>query len=206
MRYTDPSSSCTHIGGYVVSIFEIVVLGLALSADAFSVTVSNGVAYPYERRSRMLLMPVLFGLFQGLMPVAGYVLGGVAARFIERYAGIITLIILSVIGGNMIREGVGELRGTESEEEIVVREGRLTIGMLLFQAVATAIDAFAVGVSLRAQEVNIVLASTLICCTTAACCVVALALGSKLGELLGERAEVVGGVVLICIGLRAFLA
>jgi putative Mn2+ efflux pump MntP len=63
-----------------------------------------------------------------------------------------------------------------------------------------------VGVSLRAQDVNIALASTLICCTTAACCVVALALGRKLGELLGERAEVVGGVVLICIGLRAFLA
>lgn len=205
MRYTDPSSSCTHIGGYVVSIFEVFVLGLALSADAFSVTVSNGVAYPYERRSRMLLMPVLFGLFQGLMPVVGYVLGGLAATFIERYAGIITLVILGIIGGNMVREGVEALRHP-GEEEAVPRASGLTLGLLLFQAVATAIDAFAVGVSLRAEAVNIFWAGSVICLTTAACCIVALAIGRRLGPLLGDRAEVVGGCVLIGIGLKAFLA
>ena len=93
------------------------------------------------------------------------------------------------------------------QEEAEVSEApRLTLGVLVFQAIATAIDAFAVGVSLRAQAVDIVSASLIICCTTALCCVVGLAIGRRLGRLLGDRAEVVGGIVLICIGLKAFLS
>ena len=77
---------------------------------------------------------------------------------------------------------------------------------VLAQAIATAIDAFAVGVSLRAQAVNVVVASSIIALTTFLCCVVALVLGRKLGEVLGDRAQVVGGIVLVIIGLKAFLA
>lgn len=182
---------------------EILLLGLALSADAFSVTISNTFAYGSERRRRLYLMPVLFGLFQGLMPVMGYVLGGFAAALIERYAGIVTLVILGLIGGNMIREGVEAIRNPDAPQE-ADEAPRLTIGLLVFQAIATAIDAFAVGVSLRAQAVNILTAALVICCTTAACCVIALATGKRLGPLLGDRAEIVGGVVLVGIGLRAF--
>lgn len=190
-----------------MSFLEVLLLGLALSADAFSVTISNTFVYGDEPRRKLLLMPVLFGFFQGFMPLVGYVLGGLAAELIERYAGIITLVILGFIGTNMIREGVGALRAGEDEAaDAERRASRLTLGLLLFQAVATAIDAFAVGVSLRAEQVAIVPASVLICCTTAACCVVALVIGKKLGRLLGDRAEVVGGIVLVCIGLRAFLA
>jgi putative Mn2+ efflux pump MntP len=85
------------------------------------------------------------------------------------------------------------------------QDAHLTLGVLLFQAVATAIDAFAIGVSLRAQAVNILLSATIICCTTAVCCVVALAIGKRLGMLLGDRAEVVGGAVLVGIGIKALL-
>ena len=188
-----------------MDLSEIVLLGLALSADAFSVTISNCFVYGDERRRRLALMPLLFGLFQGLMPLVGFFLGNLAANLIERFAGIVTLIILGIIGGNMVREGATALLGgaDDAEEQ---DHGRLTFGVLVFQAVATAIDAFAVGVSLRAQAVNIWLASTIICCTTAACCVVALIIGRRLGRLLGDRAEVVGGVVLICIGLKAFFS
>lgn len=185
--------------------FDVLLLGLALSADAFSVTVSNTFAYASASRRRLLLMPLFFGFFQGFMPLVGYYLSGVAATFIERYAGIITLVILGLIGGNMVREGIEALRHP-GEEEAVPRASGLTIGLLLFQAVATAIDAFAVGVSLRAEAVNIFWAGSVICLTTAVCCVVALAIGRRLGPLLGDRAEVVGGCVLIGIGLKAFLA
>lgn len=185
---------------------EILLLGLALSADAFSVTISNCFVYGSERRSRMLLMPVFFGAFQGLMPLLGYFLGSVAATLIERYAGIVTLVILGIIGGNMVREGVEALTGGDDDEPRAGATARLTLGVLVFQAIATAIDAFAVGVSLRAQEVEILSSALLIGCTTAVCCVVGLAIGRRLGRLLGDRAEVVGGIVLICIGLRAFLA
>lgn len=192
-----------------MTIFEILLLGLALSADAFSVTISNTFVYARERRRRLLLMPVFFGAFQALMPLLGYFLGSVAASFIEKYAGIVTLLILGVIGGNMVREGVDALRAArrgQAEEVAATRaDQRLMIGTLVFQAIATAIDAFAVGVSLRAQNVNLLLSVSVIGLTTAVCCVIAIFLGKKLGRLLGDRAEVVGGLVLIGIGAKAFL-
>ena len=188
-----------------MGIGEILLLGLALSADAFSVTISNSFVYGSESRRRLMLMPLFFGLFQGFMPLVGYVLGGLAATLIEQYAGIVTLVILGLIGGNMVREGAEALLHPGDVED-AAPAARLTVGLLIFQAIATAIDAFAVGVSLRAQSVEILGASALICCTTAACCVVGLAIGRRLGRLLGDRAEVVGGLVLIGIGLRAFLS
>ena len=200
MRYT---MKLVDLREGAMGIGEILLLGLALSADAFSVTVSNCFVYSGERKRRLLLMPVFFGAFQGFMPVLGYYLSGVAATLIERYAGIVTLVILGIIGGNMVREGVSALLHPEDEEE--VSTGRLTIATLVFQAVATAIDAFAVGVSLRASVVSILVAAPVIGVTTALLCTVALAVGRRLGQVLGDRAQVAGGVVLVCIGLRAFL-
>lgn len=196
-------------GAGSVGIVEILVLGVALSADAFAVTISNTFVYTGETKTRLALMPVFFGLFQGLMPLLGYSVGGLAAEVIEEYSGIITLIILGFIGGNMVREGVCALlgRGNDAGElgdSPVVKQ--LTVATLLVQAIATAIDAFAVGVSLRAQAVAIAPSSAVIALTTAACCVVALLIGRKLGEVLGDRAEVAGGVVLVIIGLKAFFA
>ena len=193
-----------------MGIIEIIVLGVALSADAFAVTISNSFVYASESRSRMLLMPLMFGLFQGIMPLAGYFVGGLAADLIEAYSGIVTLVILGYVGGNMVREGAGALMGKGGDEPAEPGVGpeakRLTMAALLVQAVATAIDAFAVGVSLRAQSVDIVVAANIIACTTALCCLVALAIGRRLGKVLGDRAEVVGGIVLLIIGLKAFLA
>lgn len=192
-----------------MGIVEILVLGVALSADAFAVTISNTFVYAGESKGRLALMPVFFGLFQGLMPLLGYFVGGLAAEVIEEYSGIITLIILGFIGGNMIREGVCALLGLGDDADEPGNgpaAKRLTVATLLVQAIATAIDAFAVGVSLRAQAVAIVPAAAIITLTTAACCVVALLVGRKLGEVLGDRAEVAGGVVLVIIGLKAFFA
>ena len=192
-------------------LLEIIVLGVALSADAFAVTISNTFVYASESRSRLMLMPLMFGLFQGLMPVAGYLLGGLAAEVIETYAGVITLVILGLVGGNMIREGVCARRGA-GEQDGPEEPGagpvarRLTLVTVLAQAIATAIDAFAVGVSLRAQAVSVVVAAPVIALTTFLCCVAAHALGRKLGEVLGDRAQVAGGIVLVLIGLKAFLA
>lgn len=194
-----------------MGLLEIIVLGVALSADAFAVTISNMFVYASESRSRLMLMPLMFGLFQGLMPVAGYLLGGLAAEVIETYAGVITLVILGLVGGNMIREGVCALRGA-GEQDGPEEPGagpvarRLALATVLAQAIATAIDAFAVGVSLRAQAVSVVVAAPIIALTTFLCCVVALSLGRKLGEVLGDRAQVAGGIVLVLIGLKAFLA
>lgn len=200
-----------------MSLIEILLVGLALSMDAFAVTISNAFAYRHESRARLMLMPVAFGVFQALMPVLGFFAGTVAAGFIERYAGIVSFAILALIGGAMIREGARELRhGGEAASDVETVAGaaagategrrRLTVRMVLVQAVATSIDAFAVGVSFLASGAPIALAAPVVGVTTFACCVVALLAGRRSGALLGDRAEIVGGVVLLAIGVKALLA
>lgn len=191
-----------------MSLTEIIVLGIALSADAFAVTISNCFVYASESKRRLLLMPLMFGLFQMLMPIAGYFVGGFAAEVIEKYSGVVTLIILGFIGGNMLREGIMSIMGKgedEAEPEVGGPAAKhLTFAEVFVQAIATAIDAFAVGVSLRAYAVEIVSSASIIGLTTFCCCCVALGIGRRLGHLLGDYAEVVGGLVLVGIGLKAF--
>ena len=194
-----------------MGLLEILMLGMALATDAFSVTISNTFAFDDHRFSRLMRMPLFFGLFQFGMPLAGYFVGGIAAELIEKYAGIVSLVILCFIGSNMLYSGYKALKEDASEEdEEEVQQGAqqsattLSYGKLLFQAVATAIDAFAVGVSFRAHSVDILVASALFGIITAILCTIALFIGKKLGSLLGDRAEMVGGIVLILIGLKAF--
>ena len=194
-----------------MGLLEILMLGVALATDAFSVTISNTFAFDDHRFSRLMRMPLFFGLFQFGMPLAGYFVGGIAAELIEKYAGIVSLVILGFIGLNMLYSGYKALKEDASEEEEEeaqqdAQQGATTLsyGKLVFQAVATAIDAFAVGVSFRAHSVDILVASVLFGIITAILCTIALCIGKKLGSLLGDRAEMVGGVVLILIGLKAF--
>ncbi len=194
-----------------MGLLEILMLGVALATDAFSVTISNTFAFDDHRVSRLMRMPLFFGLFQFGMPLAGYFVGGIAAELIEKYAGMVSLVILGFIGSNMLYSGYKALKEDASEEdEEEAQQGAqqsattLSYGKLFFQAVATAIDAFAVGVSFRAHSVDILVASALFGIITAILCTIALFIGKKLGSLLGDRAEMVGGIVLILIGLKAF--
>ena len=182
-----------------MSIVEIVILGLALSMDAFDVTISNSFAYPKISRARSFSMPLAFGFFQFLMPVVGFVLGQLVSDFITQYAGIITFVILGFIGGKMIWDAFHEEEGEE------VSEQTLTMPVLLFQAVATSIDALAVGVSFAALEVNVLTSSGIIGITTALACIVALIIGKRFGNALGEKATIIGGAVLVLIGLKSLL-
>ena len=194
-----------------MGLLEILMLGVALATDAFSVTISNTFAFDDHRFSRLMRMPLFFGLFQFGMHLAGYFVGGIVAELIEKYAGIVSLVILGFIGSNMLYSGYKALKedASEEDEEEAQQEAQqgattLSYGKLVYQAVATAIDAFAVGVSFRAHSVDILVASTLFGVITAILCTIALFIGKKLGSLLGDRAEMVGGVVLILIGLKAF--
>ena len=190
-----------------MGLLEILMLGVALATDAFSVTISNTFVFDDHRVSRLMRMPLFFGLFQFGMPLAGYFVGGIAAELIEKYAGMVSLVILGFIGSNMLYSGYKALKedaSEEDEEEAQQSATTLSYGKLLFQAVATAIDAFAVGVSFRAHSVDILVASALFGIITAILCTIVLFIGKKLGSLLGDRAEMVGGIVLILIGLKAF--
>lgn len=182
------------------ALAESTVLGIALAMDAMAVTLSNSLCEPDMPLSKKLGMPVAFALFQMMMPVFGYLGGTLIAEYIERYAGIVSLVILAFVGGKMIVEAVRELREPEA-----CPAARLTWATIGMEAVATAIDAFVVGVSFAAEGKDVVLYCGMIGLTTLICCLFVLALGRKLGERFGTRAEVVGGIVLILIGVKAFL-
>ena len=162
-----------------MSISEIVLIGIALSMDAFAVCVASSMVYTNMTWLRKLSMPIMFGLFQGIMPILGFFLGSLFASFIEKWSGPISLLILGIIGINMIREGLAKDEETEPK--------KLTLWILLVQAVATSIDAFAVGVSFAANSANII----------------ALFVGTKAGEKLGDKAEILGGIILIIIGIKS---
>ena len=184
----------------LANIIESIVLGVALAMDAMAVTLSNSLCEPDMPLSKKLGMPIAFALFQMGMPILGYFGGTLIAGYIDAYAGIVSLVILAFVGGKMIVEAVREMREPE-----VCRTTRLTWAMIGMEAIATAIDAFIVGVSFAAEGKNIVLYGGMIGLTTLLCCLFVLALGRRLGERFGARAQVAGGIVLICIGLKAFL-
>ena len=183
--------------------YLIIAVGLAM--DAFAVTLSDAVSYPAESSRRLFALPVAFGFFQGFMPFLGYVLSGFAAELIEQYAGIVALVVLAAIGSNMIREGIGVQKAEDAGPALSVVP-RLTIPIILLQSIATAIDAFAVGVSLRAMDANLAAATSIIGIVTFLVCCIPAALGRRLGNALGDKAEIAGGIVLILIGLRAFFS
>lgn len=182
-----------------MSLVEVVLLGLALSMDAFAVTVSNVFAHRGLSRGRAMLMPVFFGAFQGLMPLLGFFAGSLVAEVIERYAGIVAFVILGFVGGKMIWDAFHE------EEDGDVDDKTLTVGSLFVQAIATSIDAFAVGVSFVGMGVEPLSASGIIALTTFVCTCLALVVGRTFGSKLGEKATVVGGVVLVLIGIKALI-
>lgn len=132
------------------------------------------------------------------MPLLGFYAGSLAASFIEAYAGIITLVILGVIGGRWY-DGFHD---DEAAEEEAARD-HIGASVILLQAVATSIDAFAVGVSFAATGEAIWLDASIIAFCTFALCVLVLVVGRRFGANLGARAQIVGGIILIAIGIKA---
>ncbi len=178
-----------------MTISEIILIGIALSMDAFAVSLSSGMVYTGLTKKQKLSMPAAFGLFQGLMPILGYFFGSLFSDFITKWDGPVALIILGFIGANMIKDGL--ISGESKEPK------RLTLGALLLQAVATSIDAFAVGVTFAAGEADIFKAAPIVAVITFTLSLIAVAIGEKAGEKLGDRAEIFGGIILIIIGIKS---
>lgn len=181
-----------------MSLVEIIVLGIALAMDAFAVTLSNMFVHKGLSFKHSLLMPLFFGLFQFAMPLVGYFAGSLVAGFISQYAGIVTFLILAYIGAKMIWDALHE----EDEES---DDKDLTLWTLTLQAIATSIDALGVGFSFAALSVEPFSASALIGVVTFLCICIALALGKSFGHKLGNKATIVGGVVLVLIGVKALI-
>lgn len=183
-----------------MSLLDILLIGVALSMDAAAVSMTNGMVYKNMDRLTYAAMPVFFGAFQAFMPVIGYYAGGLFYDIITAYSGIVIFVILGVIGGKMIKEGIDDLRNNE------VCPGRMmNIKILFFQAVATSIDAFAVGISFSAAGMSILMPAVIIGVTTALIVIAAIMIGRKFGNMLGCHAEILGGAILVIIGIKALL-
>lgn len=188
-----------------MGFIEIILIGLGLSMDAVAVSMANGMAYKNTTKAKTLAMPILFGVFQGLMPLIGYFAGGLFADVISKYANILVFVILGFIGGKMLKDNLGHKDEEEAEvEEGVEAEGKvLTYKTLFIQAIATSIDAFAVGIGFSAMQVSIIPAVSIIMLTTAICCLIAIFAGKKVSSLLGGKAEILGGLILVIIAVKA---
>ncbi len=177
-------------------IWELALIAVGLSMDAFAVAVCKGLSTPKVERKHAGIVGLYFGGFQVLMPLLGYLLGSRFRVWIESMDHWIAFILLAMIGLNMIRESRGEAEQVDAS---------LSVKAMVPLAVATSIDALAVGISFAFLNVNIVPAVLLIGAIT----FVLSALGVKLGNVFGmkykSKAELWGGVVLILMGLKILL-
>lgn len=184
-----------------MEISTLFFLALGLAMDASAVSISNGLCYRNIRAKQMVLTALTFGVFQAIMPVIGFYVGTVFSSAIVAYDHWIALLLLSLIGGSMIREAIKELKGPEE----CVLEKEFTLKILLLQGVATSIDALAVGVSFSLMKTDILTAALFIGVITFVCCIICAVLGKKFGAYLKEGAKFFGGTILILIGIKIFL-
>ncbi len=179
-----------------MGIIELLLLAVGLSMDAFAVSICKGLSVQKLKLKHILLTGIYFGGFQALMPVIGYFVGSRFAKLISAYDHWIVFILLAIIGGSMIMEAFGE------DENIAPDFGLKT---MLILAVATSIDALAVGVSFAFLKVNIIYAASIIGVTTYLFSAIGIKIGNIFGSKYKSKAEIAGGLILICIGIKVLL-
>ena len=186
-----------------MGLAEVFVTGIVLSMDAFAVAVCKGLSMRKINYSHTLLIALFFGGFQALMPLIGWYLGGTFEKYINAVDHWIAFGLLAFIGGKMAIEAI-----TEKEENKQKKENKpFSVPELTVLALATSIDALAVGIvfALTPMETNIWSAIAVIGCTTFVLSVIGVAVGNKFGSKYQSRAELVGGVVLIVLGIKILL-
>lgn len=178
-------------------MIDVFILAVALSMDAFAVSIGLGSKKIKKAKSLAILSGVYFGLFQALMPLLGYIGGKGVIGWIETYAPFVAFALLVLIGGKMIYEALVE----GLEEDIAI----ITHRVMLLLALATSIDAMAAGFTLTILDVNPLIACTVIGITTFCFSWIGVFIGSTSGTWLESKAEILGGIILILIGFKIIL-
>ena len=185
-----------------MSFIEILLIGVGLSMDAFAVSVCQGLSMTKIRWGHALTVGLYFGGFQALMPFTGWMLGSQFAGRIQQYDHWVAFVLLLLIGGNMIREA---LSGEEDEAEDAAIGAGLDHKKLFLMAIATSIDALAVGVTFAFLDIAILPAIGIIGTTTFFISVAGVAVGCWFGARYKKRAEITGGVILVLLGVKILL-
>lgn len=177
---------------------ELFLIGVGLSMDAFAVSICKGLGMGKVNYRHALVIALFFGGFQALMPLIGYVLGAQFAAFVSSFAHWIAFGLLAFIGGKMLWDALHE----DNEEESSEQGEKLDMRELFMLAIATSIDALAVGVSFAFLEVDIFPAIALIGVTTFIISFGGVAIGNKFGSRYEKPSTIIGGIVLILIGVK----
>lgn len=179
------------------NIISTSLIAVALAMDAFSVSMTKGFTQKQLTNSQILYYGLFFGGFQALMPILGYFCGNIIASIVESLASIIGFILLLLIGLNMIRESL-----SSDEEEITDQFSFKEVTLL---AIATSIDAFAVGITIALIKDPIIISAIIIGIIAFIFSIIGVFLGKKLDHFVGDKFQILGGIILILIGIKILL-
>lgn len=180
-----------------MGIIELLLIGVGLSMDAFAVSVCKGLNMRKVNKLHCFVIALFFGGFQAIMPLIGWMLGRQFEQYITAVDHWIAFVLLAFLGIKMILDTC-----KVEEEEICKTESSLNLKELFVMAVATSIDALAVGITFAFLKVNIVLAISIIGCTTFVLCIGGVFVGNIFGSRYKNKAEIAGGVILVLIGVK----
>lgn len=180
-----------------MGLFELLILAVGLAMDAFAVSVCKGLAMGKITVKKCCIVGLWFGGFQALMPTLGYILGSQFEQYITSVDHWIAFVLLLIIGINMIRESFSKETGGDS--------GSLAFKAMFVLAVATSIDALAVGITFAFLKVNIIYAAGIIGAVTFIISVIGVKIGNVFGTKYKSKAELAGGIILILLGTKILL-
>ncbi|HEY5803599.1 MAG TPA: manganese efflux pump MntP family protein [Lysobacter sp.] len=175
---------------------SIVLLGLAMSTDAFAAALGKGAGMLKPRWPEALRIGLIFGVVEGLTPIIGWLVGSAASRHIEQWDHWIVFGMLGVLGLHMIYKAATDQDATEE----AISQRKCGLWSIALTGLATSIDAMAVGVGLAFVDVNILVVAVVIALCTFTMVTLGIMAGRALGALIGKRAEMAGGVILILVG------
>ena len=180
-----------------MNLYEIILISIGLAMDAFAVSICKGLSMKKINWKSTLIIAIYFGLFQAIMPVFGYLLGSSFSVIVQKLDHWIAFILLAIIGGNMIKES--------KDDETEKRNDKVDFKTMIILAIATSIDALAIGVTFAFFEVNIFLSIIIIGIITLILSFLGVIIGNKFGDKFQNKAEFTGGVILIFMGLKILL-
>ena len=185
-----------------IFIINSIFLGVGLAMDAFSVSLANGLNEPLMKKKKMCGIAGVFAVFQGLMPMLGWICVHTIVKYFESFEGYIpwiALVLLLFIGGKMLIEGI---KSKDEDEE----KSKVGLGALLIQGIATSIDALSVGFTIAEYDLPMaLLCALIIALVTFVICIFGLFIGKKFGTKLSNKATIFGGIILIIIGMEIFI-
>ena len=173
---------------------EVVLVAIGLAMDAFAVSICKGLSMKKMSWKKALIIGAYFGIFQGLMPVMGYFLGSTFESWVTQIDHWIAFVLLTLIGLNMLKEAFGKDCDNCNDS--------VDFKTMIMLAVATSIDALAIGISFAFLQTNIVLSAFVIGIITFGTCILGVKIGNKFGDKYERKAETVGGLILILIGIK----